>query len=91
MSCGGWYTTHKIIGSVRHKHSMNSRACRARWKMILIDSVDGIERRGYHCGPCKVGVGPSATYMWRDLERSRRKEGKYKWPRTRKPREVTYS
>ncbi len=88
MSCSGWYTDHKIVGSVRHPHKMNGIACRARWKMIIIDCVDGIERRGYHCTPCKVGVGPSAPNMWRDLERSRRKEGRYKWPRQKKPRKV---
>ena len=88
MSCNGWYTTHKIVGSVQHKHSMNGRTCRARWKMILIDSTDGIERRGYHCTPCKIGVGESAPNMYRNLKRARRKEGKYKWPRRSKPREV---
>ena len=88
MSCSGSYTTHKIVGNVRHKHSMNGNACRAGFKMILIDSVDGIERRGYHCTPCKVGVGESTSTMYLDLERSRRKAGKYKWPRRKAPRKV---
>lgn len=80
MSCRGPYTTHEIVGSVRRPHKMNDIACRARWKMIVIDCVDGIERRDYYCTLCKVSLGENIS-AYRELERIRRKEGKYQWPR----------
>lgn len=75
------YAPHKVVGSVRLAHKMNGIACRARWKMLVWEVGPAVGQRGYHCDPCKVGIGESAKSMFRDLERARRKEGKYNWPR----------
>lgn len=78
------YGPHRVVGSVRKAHKMNGLACRARWKMLVF-TPEIISNRTYYCDPCKVGIGESAPIMFRDLERERRKEGKYKWPRRSRP------
>ncbi len=75
------YAKHRVVGSVRLKHSMNGGACRARWKMIVWEVGPAAGQRGYHCDPCKVGIGESAPNMFRGIEVERRREGRYKWPR----------